>query len=164
MNCSLHVNRAAWVKNDFSYTKKWGLNPGGGEIFRTHPDRPWGPLSLLYDKYRVFPGVIRPGRGVDHPPHLALRLKKEYSHTSTPPLNLRGLLEGKLYLYLYHIKRKIKQSHYRPGQAHRVPGGLGSQISKQSAHDGGKVVSPLSWLPLPPQEISLVLIFVKRPS
>jgi len=24
-----------------------------------------------------FPGVKRPGRGVDHPPHLALRLKKE---------------------------------------------------------------------------------------
>ena len=24
-----------------------------------------------------FPGVKQPGRGVDHPPHLALRLKKE---------------------------------------------------------------------------------------
>jgi len=24
-----------------------------------------------------FPGVKRPGRGVDHPPHLASRLKKE---------------------------------------------------------------------------------------
>jgi len=26
---------------------------------------------------RSFPGVKRPRRGVDHPPHLALRLKKE---------------------------------------------------------------------------------------
>ena len=26
---------------------------------------------------RLFPGVKRPGRGVDHPPHLAPRLKKE---------------------------------------------------------------------------------------
>ena len=25
----------------------WGLNAGGGEIFRTSPDRPWGPPSLL---------------------------------------------------------------------------------------------------------------------
>jgi len=27
-----------------------------GEIFRTCPDRPWGPPSLLYNGYRVFPG------------------------------------------------------------------------------------------------------------
>ena len=30
------------------------------------PDRPWGPPSLLYNGYRVFPGVKRPGHGVDH--------------------------------------------------------------------------------------------------
>jgi hypothetical protein len=30
-------------------------NPGGGAIFRTRPDRPWGPPSLLYNGYRVFP-------------------------------------------------------------------------------------------------------------
>jgi hypothetical protein len=30
---------------------------------------PGGPPSLLYNGYRVsFPGVKRPGRGVDHPP------------------------------------------------------------------------------------------------
>jgi len=28
----------------------------GGQIFRTRPDRPWDPLSLLYNGYRVFPG------------------------------------------------------------------------------------------------------------
>ena len=31
-----------------------GSNPGGGEIFHTRPDRPWGPPSLLYNGYRVF--------------------------------------------------------------------------------------------------------------
>ena len=30
--------------------------PVGGEIFRTRPDRPWGPPSLLPHGYRVFPG------------------------------------------------------------------------------------------------------------
>jgi len=55
-----------------------GSNRGGGEIFRTRPDRPWGPPSLLYNGYRFsFTGVKRPGRGVDHPLHLAPRLKKE---------------------------------------------------------------------------------------
>ena len=42
-------------------------NPDEGEIFRTFPDRPWGPLSLLCNEYRVpFPGAKRPRRGFDH--------------------------------------------------------------------------------------------------
>jgi hypothetical protein len=54
-----------------------GSNPGGGEIFRSRPDRPWGPPSLLYDGYRVsFPGVKRPGRGADHPPSSSARVKE----------------------------------------------------------------------------------------
>jgi len=32
-----------------------GLNPIGGEIFCTCPDRPWGLPSLLYNGYRVCP-------------------------------------------------------------------------------------------------------------
>jgi hypothetical protein len=40
-----------------------GIESCGGEIFRTCPDRPWGPPSLLYNGYRVFPGDgKRPGR------------------------------------------------------------------------------------------------------
>ena len=31
-------------------------NPRGSEIFRTCPDRPCGPPTLLYNGYRVFPG------------------------------------------------------------------------------------------------------------
>jgi len=37
-----------------------------GEFFRTRPHRAWGLSSLLYNGYRVsFPGINRPGRGVD---------------------------------------------------------------------------------------------------
>ena len=33
-----------------------GIESRWGEIFRTCPDRPWGPPSLLYNGYRVFAG------------------------------------------------------------------------------------------------------------
>jgi len=36
-------------------------NPGGGEIFRTRPDWLWGPPSILYNWYRVFPGCKAAG-------------------------------------------------------------------------------------------------------
>ena len=45
-----------------------------GEIFRTCPDRPWGPPNLLYNGYRLFPGgKERPGRHAD-PSHLLVPL------------------------------------------------------------------------------------------
>ena len=46
----------------------WGSNPSGDKIFCTCPDRPWGPPSLLYKRYRVFPGV-KSGRSVTLTPH-----------------------------------------------------------------------------------------------
>jgi len=61
------------------------------------------------------------------------------------------------YLVQYYLtmhKIKVKQSHYRPGQALRIPGGWSSQISRQSAHEGGKVVSRTHRPPLLPGNIS----------
>ena len=42
------------------FTDRWSV-PGGGVIFRIRPDRSWGPLSLLYNGYRVFLGGIAAG-------------------------------------------------------------------------------------------------------
>jgi hypothetical protein len=51
------------------------------------------------------------------------------------------------------VKEKVKQSHYTPRQALRFPRGRGSQISRQSAHKFGKVVSLTHRPPLPPGNI-----------
>jgi hypothetical protein len=52
--------------------------PGGGARFSAPgPSGPGAhPASCAMDT-RSFPGVKRPGRDVDHPSHLASRLKKE---------------------------------------------------------------------------------------
>ena len=49
--------------------------------YRTHP------ASYTMDT-GSFPGIKWPGRGANHPPHLAPRLKKEYIYTTTPPLSV----------------------------------------------------------------------------
>ena len=41
--------------------------PVGGEIFRTRPDRPWVHPASYTMGTGPFPGVKRPGRGVEHP-------------------------------------------------------------------------------------------------
>jgi len=57
--------------------------------------------------------------------------------------------------YIIHIKmciKEVKESHNRPGVAQRVPGGLGSQISRHSAHEGDEV-SLTHQPPLPPGNV-----------
>jgi hypothetical protein len=64
-----------------------GIEFRWGEIFRTCPDRPWGPPGTMGTG--SFPEVKRLGRGADHPPPSSAEVEKEESYTSTPPLGLR---------------------------------------------------------------------------
>ena len=63
--CSSVVIATGYGLDDPGIESRWG------EIFRTCPDRPWGPPSLLFNGYRVFPGVKeQPGRDTDPSPLL----------------------------------------------------------------------------------------------
>jgi len=83
MFCNCAVGRVAL----FGIATGYGLDgPGikprwGGEIFRTCPDRPWGPPSRLYNGYRVFSGgKKRLGRDADpSPPSSATVMQYFYS-------------------------------------------------------------------------------------
>ena len=57
-----------------------GSNPGGARFF-ARPNRPWGPPSLLYNGYQVFPG-----RAADHSPSSSAVVMEEQSYNSTHPL------------------------------------------------------------------------------
>ena len=112
----------------------------GGEIFRTCPDRPWDPTSLLYNGYRVFPGgKERPGRDADPSPLLVpwsrksraipllplpavrpvqslsacTRVHFTFTYTSTPPMGRTACTEPQC-LYegaLYFALRPKKCLH-----------------------------------------------------
>jgi hypothetical protein len=79
-----------------------GIESRWGNIFRTRLDR---HLGSTQPPTQWVPGLSRgqSGRGVTlfTKPHLAPRLKKEYSYSSSPPLSVRGVLQVEFYLYLY---------------------------------------------------------------
>jgi len=51
--------------------------PAGTRLF-ARPDRPWGPPSLLSNRYRVLPGgKVRPGHAADHSPPSSAAVMKE---------------------------------------------------------------------------------------
>ena len=90
--------------------------PVGDEILRTRPDRPWSPPSLLYNVYWVsFPGVKRPGRGVDHPLPFSAGVKERvqlylYSHSgsSWPRIG-------------WPLPLPVTKGEFRPRQTRQLP-------------------------------------------
>jgi hypothetical protein len=98
------------------WTVRWS-NSGGGEIFRTCPDRTCVPPNFLNNGYRVFPGDRkRPGRDVDPSPLIQPRSKKS---RTIPLLSLRAFMaceKGKTYLLklnliVYPLRLKLKMNN-----------------------------------------------------
>ena len=83
-----------WAGSSVGIATGYGLDGPGiesrwGEIFRTCSDRPWGPPSLLYNGYRVFPGSKeRPGRDAELSPLLVPWSRKS---RTIPLLPLRAV-------------------------------------------------------------------------
>ena len=83
--CGLHIRISLYTPQEIALlvqrlAKGWtvrGSNPSGGEIFRTRPDRPWGPRSLLYmGTGSLSRGYNGRGRGVDHLPPSSAKVKE----------------------------------------------------------------------------------------
>jgi len=80
---------------------------GGGKIFRTRPERPWGPPSHLNNGSRVFSGeggiAGRPWRWPPTPSSAEVKEKVElYLYSKSGPS-----WPGELHLYFYLYWRKI---------------------------------------------------------
>jgi len=80
MNCGL--GSSVVIATDYGLDGP-GSNPGGDEIYLTCPDRPWGPPSLLYNGYWVFPG----GKDVTLTPH-PLLVPRSRNSRAIPLLHL----------------------------------------------------------------------------
>jgi hypothetical protein len=76
---------------------------------------------------------------------------------------MRPLCQPRAFNFVYFLFSDSRRKKVKP-EALRAPGGSGSQISRLSAYEGGKVVSPTHRPPLPPtptpQQTLLVLISV----
>jgi hypothetical protein len=78
-----------------------GSNPSVDDVLCTRRDRSWGPLLLLHNEYRVsFPGVKRPGRGVDHPPLSSAEVKERLELYLLFPAVRSWYVTGRVYLYV----------------------------------------------------------------
>ena len=80
--------------------------------FSARPDRPWGPPSLLYNGYRVFPGG-RGGRGVRLTPH-PIQCRGPRKSRAIPLFTLRACVAYKTYQSVCNMIY-VQVTHNGPG-------------------------------------------------
>jgi len=79
------------------------LYSAGGKIFPIRPDRPWGPHSLLFNWYRVFPGGKAAGAWLWPPTPSSAEIKERVEPCLYSPFGPSWPVLGKLYLHLYNL-------------------------------------------------------------
>jgi hypothetical protein len=107
MFCFVRVCGPVYISSRYSDSLRTGRSRDripmvGARFFVPVVTCPVGPPSLLCSRYRVsFPGVKRPGRGVDHPPQSSAEVEERVEiYRCSPPLGHNGLFQGELNLFI----------------------------------------------------------------
>ena len=109
-------------------------------IFRTRPDRPWGPPSLLYNGYWVFsPGTQQQGRGVDHPTPFGAEVEETAVIPLLPLWNLMACSRWTLpshvttpYIWSLAWGKKTDREHWRKNRWECLDLGGGQYVIKDN--------------------------------
>jgi len=87
--------------------------PRWGEIFRTCPDWPWGPPSLLYNWYQVFPGgKVRLGHKADPSPPSSAEVKNRVELYLYSPYGPSWPTKGWNLRSMYLLSSKAISHHF----------------------------------------------------
>ena len=117
-----------------------GSKPSRGKIFRTCPDRPWGPTSLVYNGYQVF-FTVGPSWAVKRWPlpfYIIMR--------SLTQLFIKYFVNLQFFSYMFRLFRAIFRLNFRTRQDH--PWGPPSLLyNGYRVFPGGKAAGAWRWPP-----------------
>jgi len=133
---------------------RYGLDGPGIEsrwetrFFRTHPDRPWCPPSLLYNMYGAFPGVMCLGRGAGHPPScvdVKETVELYFFSPTVPPWPVLGWILTSPFLPCYEQYGKVKAKLHSFSRGNR----------KSFMHQPPPTYPYICHSPLPPHSLTI---------